>query len=558
MRLSANILIGTFYSNAVNAAVSSQMTLASSMLNNIPFTSYRFNIEKDGRIDLKPSNFNDYYKKSMPMYRVSNFVSTLQSTISKGIELMNSIKNYSKKDSGKCKPDADVAILNWINHTFGPSNSVDFKLFRKLKAHLKKSIMPLYDELKSVVLNNDYKDVLPLFESYTLLTKELRVLENYFRKHPNLSANESHEIFINLTLSSYQRYREILSYFEKNLAEFEENPDYFDMFSIKIFFLLESERKANLKAIKKSLKRNSSKLVYKKKDILPVFSNINNEFLNTDLGNKFYLQIKKIKDLKESDISNSLFKVPYAESSLYYLDLELKSPLNETESLTEQTNMRDFFYNSQENGSFSIRRVDVDPMDRFSNEIVFKDFNSEFTSKPVMIFYEIDLEADKKYYWIVSSAFNSLDTKELIFVKSSDFFSNLTYFKEFFNYYLSGLKYMHSKQISNLVPRIGANHLLLGLSVNDSPFDLTTARIGSLEFGNRIKTDYEIFFNILATFSKNIKDEDSNELKCFIKNISEKAYEYAQEHGVTIKVLEDPSEWSFNCLYYAMMSRFSN
>lgn len=555
MALLANISKISFYLNACLASNNTQMTSVSVSYvpYDVPFTRFAFNIEENGSSYLKSSNSDNYHKLDMSIHQVNNFMSTLLSTISKAIKTINSIKNYAKEDGGKCKPDIDSAISNWMNHTFEPSKSVDIKLFKELKAYLKNSIMPSYDELKSVVLNNEYEDFLPLFESYALLEKEFLLLENYFRKHPNITANEAHKLFLSAIRNSYKKSYKVLTNLKKKFNQFQLNFDDFYIYVNKIFFLLKCERKVNEKSVERTLKNRDRMVSTPNKDFFLVSSSIKD---NLNLEQEIYSEVEKIRKMKESRFFNTLFRVLDEELQLYFLNFEYEAPSRFMGIKT--STFRDHFYFSDKNGMFSIRRVDADPMNVYSNEVVFRDYNSEFTSRTVMIFYEINHKTKKEYHWIVSTAFNSPKSRELIFVKSSDFFSKISNFKEYFNYYLSGLKFFHSEQISGVVPRIGNHFISMGLSLNDLPFDFKYSKIGSSGFTNRIIIDYKIFMYTLDSLSKNIEDKDSNELKCFIKEISEKAYKYALEHGIAIKVLDDSSEWFFNCFYHSLRSQLSN
>lgn len=560
MSLLEKIFRLTFYLSTVTSLNPNQITSVSTsyMLYDLPLTSYAFNMTEDSMINFKTSNFYDDYKQNMSVSQVDKFISCLHNTILEAIKIMGSLKDYTEEYSRQCTTQTNVAILNWMNDTFESSNSVNLKLFGELQTYLKKSIVPVYDELRNVVLNNDYKNVWQLFESYGLLTQEWQLLEGFFVKHRKILASDAHKIFFLHINNTYLKFDQVLKNFKEKCEFFEQNPSNFNIFLKKMLFFLEREKKENLISIKNDLYAINRANFGSDKNFFQVFSNINGSEVNTNLGNEIYLQLKKILMINESKLSETLFKVPDNDSSLYFLNFEYEKfeEFLGIKNTTETSNKRDYFYSSEKNGLFSIRRVDADPMGDHSNEIIFRDFNSKFTSKTIMIFCEIDQKTNKKYYWIVSEVFNSPGSKQLNFARTLDLFSKLANFKEYFTYYLSALEYFHSKDISGVIPRLGNAFILLSSSINDLPFDLKYSKVGSINFFGRIKADYEIFLFTMNQFLENIESKDYDEIKCFVKEMSEKAYNNAYGHGATMEKINMPSVSSFKCFCYSMKDRF--
>lgn len=558
MSLLRNIIGGAFYFNTARATSFSQVESRPALYlpNDVSYYKHACKIIEKNRIQFKDSSLNDIYGFNITAQQKIDFFFNLHSKISQAIEVLRSNLDYPQTNSKLCKSEIEIAILKWVDHTFDSSNFINLDLFRELMFHLQKGIMPAFDELKSFFFDNES---LYLFESYALLTQEWQLLEEYFTENASISAADAHKILFSVILNSYERFEKLLTYFESKLKEFELNSSDFDIFFRKMLFLLECEKKVNLRLINPQYINDVSP----KKDILEVFSNVEIYNIDTELKKDLYLQLEKIMKMDERSLSNLFSIISQPESRFFVNNLVYSVPqhLINSRSTVRTEDVRDIVYLSEKYGLFSIRRVEADPMNDHSNEVVFRNFNSEFVSRTIMIFYEIDYQTDKNYYWIISEAFNSPVLKELILVKSSDFFSEFTNLKNFVTYYLYALEYLHSRQISGILPRTDDNFILLSSSIYDLPFDLRYARIGTDGLFDRVKNDYEIFVYTINSLLKKIKNEDPNEVACLIGEISERIYKNAEKYEFNFTKTDVPSTTSLQCRFvslWALFIRFYN
>lgn len=559
MPLFSNILRVTFYVNACISENITQITAESPLLPSSGALSFRynFNTQKNNRINFLESSFHNSNNQDSSNLQRFDFLSCLHTRIGHVIKILKSMDAYSEVVKALCRDETDATILKWMEHAL-TSKPINIALFGELKKVIQQSVIPMYDNLKDVIFNYENRELLPLFESYALLNQEWELLEKHFKENSNIKASDAQKIILPAIRNSYEKFVDILNHFKNNSNQFEPNSDDVDIFFRKIKFFLECEKKANLISIKESFTRLGKKIVTPERQIYQVFSNINDDSLNLALKREIHLQLKNILEMNKSGLLSSSYDVPFHKDRLYFFNFKYDVPdtFIKNTNATETNNMQDFFYSSINSGLFFIHRVNTDPMNIFSNEIIFRNFNSDFTSRTVMIFYEIDNQTKNKYYWIVSEAFNSPISSELTFLEISKFFSELSNFKEYFTHYLSALKYLHSKKISGLYPRIGKTYIYFGPSVNDLPFDLKYAKIGKNGFSDRIKLDYQILFHNINLLSKYIDVEESNILECFIEEISQQARENADELGVNIQTIENSSlSWMF-CFYYSIIEGF--
>lgn len=505
-------------------------------------------------LSYRSTNLDNYYTQYISPHQIIKCLSSLHSTTSEAIKILHSINNFSQIEYAMYEDDPDPAILNWTNSTADTSNLVNIQQFRELKKHLQQSILPEYDELKNIISSKILKTLL---ESYGLLSQEWQLLEDYFTNHTDISANDAQKIFFLTMFNSYKKFDDLLTYFEKTFKHFEQNSNDFHVFSKKFLFLLECQKKVGLEFIRGVLNHEYTDDDIPKKELFQVFSNID-YYPNIELEKEIESQLKFIMFMDEERLYNPVENISILSDHLYVLNLEYKmlkyfSSIKNTKNFRE---INDLYYVSDNDGIFSLRRIDADPTNVYSNEIIFRNFSSEFTSKTVMIFYEIDHQTQRKFYWIVSEAFNRPVSTSLQSIKTSELFSKLSNFKKYFSHFLSALEYLHSQQISGVAPKMGDSYTLLGASIYDLPFDLKYAKIGPDGLLDRIKIDYKILIFSMNFVAKYVDSKDPNELKCFIKEISENAYRNAYENGVTIETFDDPSISQVKCLYYSVKNRF--
>lgn len=495
---------------------------------------------------------NGFEGKIISPQKVVSFFLTIQEGICQTIKVLKSLMIDVKSKENICETGTNPAIINWMNAVVGKSKLFDLNLLEDLKNYLQKSVLTDYSKLYDILKD---EELLLLLETYALLTHEWKIVYDYFAAHKNILVADAHRILIPAIIKSYENFLKFLSDLTEDLKNFSPNTDEYNLFVEKMLFSFECEKKAFLRSIKRTLHNKSD--TKSTNQIFGVFSNVYNHSNEYKLKKEIYFKIKQINEENKEKLIGSGRNILTIDDNFIYYNFKNKiyKDFFEIYNDTKTDYMRDFFYTSPEFGAFSLRQIEANPLNAHSNEINFRNFNSEFTSKTVLIFYEIDHKINKKYYWVVSEAMKNT-TKKPVFRITEVLFSKLSNLKIYCDYYLSALKYLHSQKLSGVVPLCDDNFIAFDASADGITFDLKYAKVGVEGLLDRIKIDYQAFLYNINKYSQFIDKKESNELKCFLKEISKKAYENAHESNVIVGILNDSSVSEISCWYYSIKSRF--
>lgn len=558
MPLLASILRGTFYlrsnlaADTADVVASSAYLPSDAVLNSEIFTQANYTI-----IDLKKSNMNDANLLNAVDIELPTFFSDVYDKISHAIKVLQSVEGFTQVENDACESGLDIAMLKWFKGLSDPTEMFDLKVFRDLKTRFHKDLLPMYSDIKRILSS---KNFMSMFESYVLLNQEWQVLDDFFAEHDDILANDAYRFSLQVLIDSYKRSQEALIYFKTESELFKENSADFNIFMDKVSFLLESNKKVGLQILKQALESKDFTDLVPKGNILPVYFNIDGNYFNVELEKELVSQVQKIKSMDESSFVSDFVNIVTLDDKLYLLLLTYKAfeYLNGIKISDGSNELKEFFYASPNYNLLSIRRVNADPSNPYSNEIVFRDFDSDFSKKTIMIFYDIDPKTSEKYYWVVSEAFTKpLNPDNLFRADPSNFFSEISNFKNYITYSMSALEHLHSKQISGVVPRIGNIYSYLGPTPDYVPFDLKYAKSGFYGLKERISNDYSLFLIGMKDLALKVDDKYHEEVECFMKSIMERASNNVDgKTNSSLIKFELPSFSSIICAYHSLKAKF--